>query len=496
MADDKQLKIPIDSIIADFQDFITPDSNKRIIFSGPFGIGKTYFLNKFFGGKSEDYLPIFLRPVNYSLLSNEDVFKLIKYDILYQLIQFKEFKIDEAFTISKGDFTKFFVAKNGFAILSNLLKLIPKIQTTVEAVEKLGELIQAYKNGLDEVTQNPELKLMFDFQLETQENFLLEYDQVSQLISEQLTEIARNKAGEPKPLKKVLVIDDLDRLDPEHIFRLFNVFSAHFDQVHYYSDEGDKPADNKFGFDKIIFVCDIENIRKIFAHKYGAEVDFSGYIDKFYSSQVYHFNKNKTVQKYLKNIFKQYENDHPQKGGSQSSIISVVKIIVSDLIEAGAINHRVLENIQKDKIKFRKPYTLHFWSPYHVRNYQFVFIQVIDFLYDIFGKNYNSLCSAIEKAEDLKRNNAGKLINNHFLHLLPLLSLKGLDENAQYSWNHEQLNRSISFKIKQDSYDCYLAEITTADTLWTRPHNYYGTFLIALNNLKSIGIFDIDLSED
>ena len=197
-----KLTIPIDSIIADFQDFITPDSNKRIIFSGPFGIGKTYFLNKFFNGKTEEYLPIFLRPVNYSLLSNEDVFKLIKYDILYQLIQFKEFKIDDAFRISKGDFTKFFVAKNGFAILSNLLKLIPKIQTTVETVEKLGELIQAYKNGLDDVTQNPELKLMFDFQLETQENFLLEYDQVSQLISEQLTEIARNKPGEAKPLKK------------------------------------------------------------------------------------------------------------------------------------------------------------------------------------------------------------------------------------------------------------------------------------------------------
>ena len=29
--------------------------------------------------------------------------------------------------------------------------------------------------------------------------------------------------------KTVLIIDDLDRIDPEHIFRLLNVFAAHLD---------------------------------------------------------------------------------------------------------------------------------------------------------------------------------------------------------------------------------------------------------------------------
>ena len=44
---DKPLHIPIDKIKANFQTFLTSDHDRRIIFSGPFGIGKTYFLNEF-----------------------------------------------------------------------------------------------------------------------------------------------------------------------------------------------------------------------------------------------------------------------------------------------------------------------------------------------------------------------------------------------------------------------------------------------------------------
>ncbi len=48
----------------------------------------------------------------------------------------------------------------------------------------------------------------------------------------------------------VRILDDLDRIDTEHIFRLLNVFVAQVDVV------GKGENDNKFGFDKVIFVCD------------------------------------------------------------------------------------------------------------------------------------------------------------------------------------------------------------------------------------------------
>ena len=170
-------------------------------------------------------------------------------------------------------------------ILRNLLKAIPKIRNVIPAAEELEKLFSKYQEGVVEINKNPDLELLKDFQQESESNFLLEYDEVSDFISSQLDELTKSKKEGEDKLKKVLVIDDLDRLDPEHIFRLFNVFSAHFDQVHYFEDSGGN--DNKFGFDKIIFVCDIENIRKIFAHKYGEQVDFSGYIDKFYSTEIY-----------------------------------------------------------------------------------------------------------------------------------------------------------------------------------------------------------------
>jgi GTPase SAR1 family protein len=108
---DELLSIPINSIEADFDDFLSPNSNKRIIFSGPFGIGKTYFLNKFFKNRNPNYLPIFLRPVNYSLLSNEDVFRLIKYDILLQLINIGGFEIENEFNFSELDYANFFIGE-------------------------------------------------------------------------------------------------------------------------------------------------------------------------------------------------------------------------------------------------------------------------------------------------------------------------------------------------------------------------------------------------
>lgn len=488
---EQKLTIPIDAIKADFNEFLTPESNKRIIFSGPFGIGKTYFLDKFFRKENKGYLPIFLRPVNYSLLSNEDVFKLIKYDILYQLILFPEFEIEKEFKLTKGEYTKFFFRDYGFSTLSNLLKLIPKIQTTVDSFEKIGELITAYKEGLENIKQTDELTKLFDFQNETQANFLLEYDNASQYISWKLEEISKKDTNQEN-LKKVLIIDDLDRLDPEHIFRLFNVFSAHFDQAKYYSSNEENIPDNKFGFDKIIFVCDIENIRKIFAHKYGKGVDFSGYIDKFYSSQVYHFNKNKIVLDYVDQIFKSYENSSPQKGGSQDQILTFIKPIFIDLINANAINHRVIENIDKNRTNFKDPYTVNFWNPLFSRNYEFVFIQVLDFLYDIFGKNYEALYEAIEKASCLKKNTTNQLINRHIKHLLPLLSLKTIDEDSQQSWHFEPNRPSLSFKIAKDENECIVANIVSSEYSWITHQNYYRFLLIVIENLKAIGVFEFN----
>ena len=54
--------------------------------------------------------------------------------------------------------------------------------------------------------------------------------------------------------KSVVIIEDLDRIVPAHLFRIMNVLSSQVDNPYY----SEVPHRNKFGFDKIILVMDYE----------------------------------------------------------------------------------------------------------------------------------------------------------------------------------------------------------------------------------------------
>ncbi|MFN3567377.1 MAG: P-loop NTPase fold protein, partial [Caldimicrobium sp.] len=106
-------------------------------------------------------------------------------------------------------------------------------------------------------------------------------DPISETIREKIKELKRKNNK-----KSILIIDDIDRLDPDHIFRILNSFNIFLGL----DKEETEVNKNFLGFDKIIFVGDIKNIQSIFHHKYGAEADFEGYIDRFYS-YIYDFDR-------------------------------------------------------------------------------------------------------------------------------------------------------------------------------------------------------------
>lgn len=82
------MKICIKNESQRFLQFLQEENNNNIIFSGIYGIGKSYFINDFFNNQhSEEYIPIILTPVNYSVANNEDIFEYIKADILLQLLE-------------------------------------------------------------------------------------------------------------------------------------------------------------------------------------------------------------------------------------------------------------------------------------------------------------------------------------------------------------------------------------------------------------------------
>ena len=90
--------------------------------------------------------------------------------------------------------------------------------------------------------------------------------------------------GEWKAKKPVLIIEDLDRLDPKHLFRILNVVSAHI-------DDSNRPdiVGNKFGFSNIVLVMDYDVTKHIFHHFYGAEACYEGYMSKFLSREPFRY---------------------------------------------------------------------------------------------------------------------------------------------------------------------------------------------------------------
>lgn len=334
-----EIKIETNQILGDFKSHLDIDDNNRILFSGPFGTGKSTFLKEFIDINKTDYYAVKIYPVHYSVASNEDVFELIKYDILFHLFNEKE----EILKLKKEDFSKFLKAQmfvlNGMKfkpLLYSILELSGKIGTPViNFIKELNNVYDDFKD-YDKKTKIDENQLIKDY-LQSIENIpgnIKEFDSNSQLISE-LLERVKSKEVE-KPLKKVLIIDDLDRLDPEHIFRLFNVFSAHHDEV---------TNTNKFGFDKVIFVCDVENIRKIFNNRYGSDVDFSGYIDKFYSLTPYDFDSRKYVKESISLLLKKVaisEKLNYYNFETNKRFFDSLKAVVLSLIDAKLLNLRML----------------------------------------------------------------------------------------------------------------------------------------------------------
>ena len=108
--------------------------------------------------------------------------------------------------------------------------------------------------------------------------------------------------------KVILIIEDLDRMDPAHLFRILNIFSAHIDRVYQYQNSSTQKEEdttfsellpNKFGFDNIITVFDYNKTKSIFQHFYGQEANYDGYINKFISHQPFFYSIDEIAREYL-----------------------------------------------------------------------------------------------------------------------------------------------------------------------------------------------------
>ncbi|TBV24911.1 hypothetical protein DMZ43_13620 [Meridianimaribacter sp. CL38] len=381
--------LSIDSESNRFDEHLNTEENSRIIFSGIFGIGKTYFLKKYFSSKSDDYVVVKLNPINYSVSSNEDIFELIKFDIGFEL--FSKNPDFEKIDFDLKSVSENYLLENYDSIINELIEHLPKLDHSIESIFKpilnLYKEIQKHRKEL----KIDDRKELHDF-LKTfakKEGTYREENSITELLGKLIDSIKLNNEDK----KIILLIDDLDRIDPEHIFRIMNVFSAHFD--HYNFD-----GENKFGFDKIVLVCDVDNLRSIFHSKYGMNIDFSGYIDKFYSHEVFHYNFSNVIaenlDKFLNSLDLSKTNLTPRTfSGSYEG--TELEFILSHLVKSNCLSMRTLLNYLKSELTVPnygiKTNSIEFG---HVYSHASPIIVILHILENIFGgkQNFNK---ALEK---------------------------------------------------------------------------------------------------
>ena len=275
------MKITLDSInisgkLNDFAQYL--ETTDRIILSAKFGDGKTYLLNELRKDEAmqNKYEFFTIYPVNYSVAKNEDVFEYIKRDIIVQLHERKLLEnIDLnalfASVLTSDDFT---------SVVSFLLSFVPMGEFYNKVYHKFLEI----KNKYDEKKHTADKYLS---KFANTAGCIHEEDGYTKLIKKAIEWISQDHSlnGKVKKAKKpVLIIEDLDRLDPKHLFRILNVVSAHI-------DDSDRPdiVGNKFGFSNIVLVMDYDVTKHIFHHFYGAQACYEGYMSKFLSREPFRY---------------------------------------------------------------------------------------------------------------------------------------------------------------------------------------------------------------
>lgn len=265
--------IDISQNIQDFKQVFEKES--RIIFSAKFGDGKSYFLNEFmkiYDEKKNDYYFITLHPVNYVVEENRDVIEYIKRDILFQLIK------DNRIYDFKEGYDKIFDAVCNKESLLKLGDFVASI-IPIEGLKDGYEALKGLASTIHEKYKSQDVLHVVDDYLNGfygKSGSISECDAFTCLIQKSL---------EQMKAKSVLIIEDLDRIDPAHLFRIMNVLSSQVDNPYY----SEVPHGNKFGFDKIILVMDYEIARHLFHHFYGKEANYEGYMNKFLNTLPYSY---------------------------------------------------------------------------------------------------------------------------------------------------------------------------------------------------------------
>lgn len=262
------------------------EANDRMIFSAPFGSGKSYFMDRFAKSCSRDYYFFTLYPVNYVISPTDSIMEYVKRDIVFQLVEqglvFERLDVKAILTDMAKDLD--------LTELLSFLALIPAAQPVVKGFFKAGTGIKPFNSFANNYQSSSKYISSFSSSGTPYDN-----DAITCFIKKSFENLRKLDKR-----KIVLVIEDMDRIDPGHLFTILNIFGAHVDR-HYVNPQAVEP--NKFGFDKMVIIMDYNSVSGMFKHRYGDSANFAGYMGKFVTTSPYRYSiYNKALDLLLKKL--------------------------------------------------------------------------------------------------------------------------------------------------------------------------------------------------
>ena len=364
-----------DQVAKEFNNHLQLSDNKRILFSGKFGVGKSSFLNYYFDSPENKlkYEVFNISPVDYSAASDDDIILYLKYDLVNLLTERYPDVIDKT-TVSMLTAGSVYFQYNFVQLLSSLLLVLPYFGS---GWHKFYELMSEHKVEYERIKAHAESDLPilkeFNSEVEQKAGGIRQVAAIDDFLTRNLTAVKKGKEA-------VLIIDDVDRIDPHHVFRIINVFTAHF--------SGNKLSE-QFGFDKLILVCDEDNLRKMYTHFFGVNVDYNGYVDKFYSHSIFRFNNRMAATQLVELMFRDFNISGSATTKHmveyyKNPLFEVMQNITVELFKFGQITLKTLESIRRSSIIVEEREIV--ISRYErFKNYSFMIVMVIDVLSKVFG---------------------------------------------------------------------------------------------------------------
>jgi hypothetical protein len=291
--------IPVDGAVKEFEKHLK--SHPRTILSARFGDGKSFFLAEAEKQLKRRYAFLTVYPVNYQVAENLDIFEYIKRDLLFQL--YEKGIASDTYEIPDNIAAFFFLQNNWEEFAEEVLNTLSCFDSsnTIKATLGAVKFLKTVKKRYDEFKNNGgKIGARIDrFMAAFDDKGIYEEDPITAIICD----IIKTWKKEHPRRRVCLVFEDMDRIDPAHIFRILNVISAHMDYSYKYgvSPKSSSLAGNKFGVHNIVVCLDFDNLKGIYHHFYGQKACFDGYINKFSDRGVFTYSLQEQVKQYYVN---------------------------------------------------------------------------------------------------------------------------------------------------------------------------------------------------